>query len=90
MKRASEDAALENFIYKIHQTLNTAMFSASDINSNDSPWAGANHQRLADVAAVRCHAEKENRPIRSSGERCWLEIQWHTKLSGEPIDRDVL
>jgi hypothetical protein len=33
--RTAEDAALGNCNYKIHQTVNSALFDAPDINSND-------------------------------------------------------
>jgi hypothetical protein len=36
MKRTVEDAVLVNFNYKIHQIVNSALFDAPDINSNDS------------------------------------------------------
>jgi hypothetical protein len=36
VKHAAKDAALGNFIYTIHRTVNSALFGAPDFNSNGS------------------------------------------------------
>jgi hypothetical protein len=52
LRRTAENAVLRNFNYKIHWTMNSALFGAPDMDSNGSLPAGASRQRLADVAAV--------------------------------------
>jgi hypothetical protein len=76
--------------------VNNALSGAPDKDSNaslrggrKSPTCSWRGSCLVAHRTIRCHAEKGNHLIRSSGDRWQLGIQWHTGVSGGVPDCPV-
>jgi hypothetical protein len=92
----TKDASLENFIYTIHEILNsvhrTSTLAALSTGGRQPTMASWRGSCPIVHRTVQCRVGKENCPFWSSGDRCWPDlvahqaVRWRTQENSEVFE----